>query len=67
MQDINLALRETLKTFMNSVEFSEVIKGRWALHRKQADEANAIQSEEKELDLVTKKTTTKIPNHICFT
>ena len=54
MQDMNLALRDTLKNFMNSVDFTDLLKNRWIHHRKIADTANGIQIEEKELDNVLK-------------
>ena len=51
---MNLALRDTLKNFMNSVDFTDLLKNRWIHHRKIADTANGIQIEEKELDNVLK-------------
>lgn len=34
MQDTNLALRETLKTFFNTAEYTEELKSRWITNRK---------------------------------
>lgn len=34
MQDTNLALRETLKTFFNTAEYAEDLKSRWITNRK---------------------------------
>jgi hypothetical protein len=53
MQDVNLILRDTLKSFMNSNEFTDMLKARWVYQRKVADAANGIQIEEKELDSVS--------------
>ena len=53
MQDVHLILRGTLKSFMNSVEFIDLLKTRWIHHRKQHDMANGIHIEEKELDHVS--------------
>ena len=53
MQDVNLILRDTLKSFMNSNGFTDLLKGRWVYQRKIADAANGIQIEEKELDSVS--------------
>lgn len=51
MQDINLSLRETLKTYMNS-EVCGQFKERWIWHRKAADLAHNIQTEDSVLDKV---------------
>jgi hypothetical protein len=55
MQDVNLILRDTLKSFMNSNGFTDLLKARWVYQRKIADAANGIQIEEKELDSVSHK------------
>jgi hypothetical protein len=55
MQDVNLILRDTLKSYMNSNEYTDKLKARWIYQRKIADAANGIQIEEKELDSVSHK------------
>lgn len=51
MQDINLALRDTLKNFMNDVEYTTELKYRWISYRRASDVANAIQVDDKMLDI----------------
>ncbi len=50
MQDINLALRETLKNFMNNFDYTTDLKYRWQFYRKASDTANSIQIDDKILD-----------------
>ena len=51
MQDINLALRDTLKNFMNDIDFTTELKYRWISYRKASDVANSIQIDDKMLDV----------------
>lgn len=50
MQDISLALRETLKNFMNNLDYTTELKFRWVSYRKASDQANSIQIDDKILD-----------------
>lgn len=59
MQDINLSLRETLKTYINSREVCGQFKERWMSNRREADRAIGVQVETKELEKVTATYTNK--------
>lgn len=50
MQDINLSLRETLKTYMSTREVCDDLKQRWMVYRRRADQAHRIVSEQTVLD-----------------
>lgn len=53
MQDINLSLRETLKTYMNSREVCNQFRERWVLNRREADRAIGVQTEDNALEMVS--------------
>lgn len=50
MQDMNLSLRETLKTYINSREVCDEFKSRWMSNRREADRAIGVQPDDKELE-----------------
>lgn len=52
-QDVNLVLREALKTYMSDLDCNKALKKRWLRYRQICDAGNNIQTEEKQLDQVS--------------